>query len=179
MAASKPRGKRKSAEKPLERDIDRSAADLNSLCVDIRSAQSTERNNVTPLNDRRAHPDQTLSAAVASMSFAGFSARQVCGALRISPTTLYEHYQDEFEHGSSRMIDRISGSLAQRALAGSDTAAIFLLKTRGNGKFVERQQVDMTVEVTHKAELVNQLAGILSHGITIDAEPAEQKKEAP
>jgi hypothetical protein len=74
------------------------------------------------------------------------------------------------------MVDKIAGSLAQRALAGSDTAAIFLLKTRGGGKFVERQQVDMNVEVTHKTELVNQLAGMITRGITIDAEPVEQKK---
>jgi len=79
------------------------------------------------------------------------------------------------------MVQKIAGSLAQRALAGSDTAAIFLLKTRGAGKFVERQAVDMNVEVTHKAELVTQLAGMIGKGITIDAEPINEKKgaEAP
>ena len=133
---------------------------------------------VTPINDIRQHPDANLSAAIASMSFSGFDARRVCSALRISPTTLYEHYSDEFENGCSRMVNQISGSLAQRALAGSDTAAIFLLKTRGHGKFVERQTVDMNVEVTHKTELVNQLAGMITRGITIDAEPIEQKKGA-
>jgi len=76
-------------------------------------------------------------------------------------------------------VQKIAGSLAQRALAGSDTAAIFLLKTRGQGKFTERQNLELSgsVEVTHKAELVSQLAGMIGRGITIDAEPVEQKKE--
>ena len=92
--------------------------------------------------------------------------------------TLYKHYKHELETGQHAMVQKIAGSLAQRALGGSDTAAIFLLKTRGGGKFVERQQVDMSVEVTHKAELVSQLAGMITQGVTIDAEPIEQKKGA-
>jgi len=136
-----------------------------------------ERNTVTPVNDRKAHPDPTLDAAVASMSFAGFDARRITSALRISNDTLFSYYRDAFENGSSRMIDRISGSLAQRALAGSDTAAIFLLKTRGMGQFSERATLDVNVEVTHKTALVSELAGMLSRGRVIDVEP--EKEGAP
>jgi hypothetical protein len=35
----------------------------------------------------------------------------------------------------------------------------------------------MNVEVTHKAELVTELAGMIGRGITIDAEPEPEKKE--
>jgi hypothetical protein len=181
MGKGKGAGSSKAAVKGAQDDIrqDASVADIRSLYADITPQYQSDITPITPINDSRKHPDSTLSAAVASMSFAGFDARRICSALRISPNTLHGHYQDEFENGCSRMVDKIAGSLAQRALAGSDTAAIFLLKTRGHGKFVERQQVDMNVEVTHKAELVTQLAGLISQGITIDAEPVEQKKEGP
>ena len=169
------KGKVAGTEKPAAIE---SNGDIRKVYADISPQYQSDITLVTPINDNRRHPDQTLSAAVASMSFAGFDARRVCSALRISPNTLFDHYRDEFENGCSRMVDQISGSLAQRALAGSDTAAIFLLKTRGGGKFSERQNIELSgsVEVTHKAELVTQLAGLISQGITIDAEPIEQKK---
>ena len=175
MIKGKGAGSEKAAVKAAEADI--SNGDIRQIYADITPHHQSDITPITPINDARKHPDSTLSAAVASMSFAGFDARRICSALRISPNTLHSHYQDEFENGCSRMVNQIAGSLAQRALAGSDTAAIFLLKTRGAGKFVERQAVDMNVEVTHKSELVSQLAGMIGRGITIDSEPVEQKKE--
>lgn len=168
-------GKGKGAA-PKRAAVIESGGDIKKQFSDIANYNTSRP--VTPINDIRKHPDANLSAAIASMSFAGFDARRVCSALRISPTTLFEHYSDEFENGCSRMVDQISGSLAQRALAGSDTAAIFLLKTRGGGKFTERQNLELSgsVEVTHKAELVSQLAGMIAQGITIDAEPVDEKK---
>lgn len=168
-------GKGKGAA-PKKAAVIESGDDIKKQFSDIANYNTSRP--VTPINDIRKHPDANLSAAIASMSFAGFDARRVCSALRISPTTLFEHYSDEFENGCSRMVDQISGSLAQRALAGSDTAAIFLLKTRGGGKFTERQNLELSgsVEVTHKAELVSQLAGMIAQGITIDAEPVDEKK---
>ena len=176
MGKGKVADSEKSAQKSDKADIRQ--ADIKSIYTDITPSDQSDITSITPINDNRKHPDSTLSAAVASMSFAGFDARRVCSALRISPNTLFDHYRDEFENGCSRMVDKISGSLAQRALAGSDTAAIFLLKTRGGGKFTERQNVELSgsVEVTHKAELVTQLAGMISRGITIDAEPVDEKK---
>ena len=183
MAKGKVAGSSKTAKKSLDADIrpDAPVADIKQVSSDITSYRHNDMQSVTPLNDYKKHPDATLSAAVASMSFAGFDARKICNALRMSAETLYTHYQDEFENGCSRMVDKISGSLAQRALAGSDTAAIFLLKTRGGGKFTERQNVELSgsVEVTHKAALVTELSGLISRGITIDAEPEPEKKEAP
>lgn len=176
MSKGKGAGSDKAAVKTAEADIRQ--GDIRQIYADITPQYQSDITSITPINDTRRHPDSTLSAAVASMSFAGFDARRICSALRISPNTLHSHYQDEFENGCSRMVDRIAGSLAQRALAGSDTAAIFLLKTRGNGKFTERNGIELSgnIEVTHKAELVTQLAGMITQGITIDAEPVEQKK---
>lgn len=178
MRNGKGAGSEKAAVKAAEADIGQ--GDIRQVYADITPQHQSDITPITPINDARKHPDSTLSAAVASMSFAGFDARRICSALRISPNTLHSHYQDEFENGCSRMVDRIAGSLAQRALAGSDTAAIFLLKTRGAGKFTERQGVELSgsVEVTHKAELVTELATMIGRGITIDAEPVEQKKGA-
>ena len=178
MSNGKGAGSDKAAVKAAEADIRH--GDIRQVYADITPQHQSDITPITPINDARKHPDSTLSAAVASMSFAGFDARRICSALRISPNTLHSHYQDEFENGCSRMVDRIAGSLAQRALAGSDTAAIFLLKTRGAGKFTERQNVELSggIEVTHKAELVSQLAGMIGRGITIDSEPIEQKKGA-
>ena len=157
----------KTAQKSLERDIEQ--------------IKNGELQNVTPKNDNKKHPDQSISAAVASMSFAGFTAVQACNCLRISAETLYRHYRDEWENGHSNMVNQISGSLAQRALAGSDTAAIFLLKARGRGQFNERQTVDLNASVTvsHKAELLQELSGLLTRGIVIDVEPEPEpeKKE--
>lgn len=183
MAKGKVAGSSKTAKKSLDADIRQNdnISDIRSIYTDITPSYQSDITAITPINDSRKHPDATLSAAVASMSFAGFDARRVCSALRISPNTLHGYYQDEFENGCSRMVDKISGSLAQRALAGSDTAAIFLLKTRGGGKFTERQNVELSgsVEVTHKAALVTELSGLIARGITIDAEPEPEKKEAP
>lgn len=179
-AAGKARGSIKGAVKQPDNALQPIPAGGDGVVAgDAQSAVMARNDNVTAKNENRKHPDQNISAAVASMAFAGFDARRISNVLRISLETLYQYYRDEFENGGSRMIDRISGSLAQRALAGSDTAAIFLLKTRGGGAFSERQTVDVNVEVTHRTELVSQLASMLARGRVIDAEPEpEQKKGA-
>jgi len=136
---------------------------------------------VSPINDTRRHPDPVLAQSVATMSFAGFTMDKVCSALRLSESTVRKYYDHEFKNGQSNMVSEIAESLAQRAKAGSDTAAIFLLKTRGSGKFTERNAVELTgkdgnpIEITHRAEVVSRLAGQLAHGITLDgeAEPIE------
>lgn len=131
---------------------------------------------VSPINDTRRHPDPVLAQSVATMSFAGFTMDKVCSALRLSESTVRKYYDHEFKNGQSNMVSEIAESLAQRAKAGSDTAAIFLLKTRGHGKFTERNAVELTgkdgnpIEITHRAEVVSRLAGTLAHGITLDGE---------
>jgi hypothetical protein len=116
------------------------------------------------------------------MSFAGFTMAQVCNALRLSESTVRQYYDFEFKNGQAGMVNQISTSLAQRALSGSDTAAIFLLKTRGNGKFSERNALELTgkdggpIEIEHRAAILTGLAGALEKGITIDGEVDDEKK---
>jgi hypothetical protein len=141
-------------------------------------------NNVTDTKDGRrpkgTHPNPTLAQTVATMSLAGFTVRQVCEALKVSPETLAEHYDDEMKHGRTRMMTDVVGSLAQRAIAGSDTAAIFLAKARLG--WSDRQQVELTgkdggpIEIAQRTEILTGLAGMLERGITIDMTP--EKKEA-
>lgn len=149
--------------------------DLTGGVIADYNAGKIQVKRTGPLNDAKSHPDSVLSAAVANMSFAGFTRRQVCEALRISETTLQNHYIYEYEHGCSNMVSEIAGSLAQRAKAGSDTAAIFLLKTRGNGKFSEKTSLELSgqVEITHKAGLVQELATMISAPNVIEGEKAE------
>ena len=146
--------------------------------------QSTR--TVSPINDNRRHPDPTLAQSVATMSFAGFTMDKVCSALRLSESTVRKYYDHEFKNGQSNMVSEIAESLAQRAKGGSDTAAIFLLKTRGGGKFTERNAVELTganggpIEIQQRTEILTGLAGMLERGITIDMEPEKEKgAEAP
>lgn len=131
---------------------------------------------VSPINDKRSHPDANLAATIATMSFSGFTMSQVCSALRLSESTVREHYDYEFKNGQSNMVNDIAQSLAQRAKAGSDTAAIFLLKTRGAGKFTERNGIELTgkdggaIEIAQRTEILQTVSGLLNKGITIDGE---------
>jgi hypothetical protein len=141
---------------------------------------------VSPINDKRRHPDPTLAQSVATMSFAGFTMDKVCSALRLSESTVRKYYDHEFKNGQSNMVSEIAESLAQRAKGGSDTAAIFLLKTRGGGKFTERNAVELTganggpIEIQQRTEILTGLAGMLERGITIDMEAEKEKgAEAP
>jgi hypothetical protein len=152
---------------------------------DIRASDVVGYNTskpVSPKNDCRKHPDPTLAQAVATMSFSGFTMAQVCSSLRISESTVRQYYDYEFKNGQSNLVNDIAGSLAQRALSGSDTAAIFLLKTRGKGQFSERTQLELTgkdggpIQIEHQLVL-DRIASALERGITIDHEPdSEQKK---
>lgn len=156
---------------------------LASKAVTVGLNDGAKQYNVTLEKDGRrpkgTHPNPTIAATISTMSLAGFTIRQVCETLKLSPETISEHYDDEMKHGRTRMMTDVVGSLAQRAIAGSDTAAIFLAKARLG--WSDRQSVELTgkdgnpIEITHRAEVVGRLAGQLAHGITLDgeAEPIE------
>jgi hypothetical protein len=123
-----------------------------------------------------------VAQTVANMVFAGMTQDTICRVLKMGLDTLHNHYKHELETGQAGMVNQISTSLAQRALSGSDTAAIFLLKTRGNGKFSERNAIELTganggpIEIEHRAAILTGLAGALEKGITIDGEIEDEKK---
>jgi hypothetical protein len=108
------------------------------------------------------------------MSLAGFTVRQVCEALKLSAETVAEHYNDEMQNGRTKMMTDVVGSLAQRAIAGSDAAAIFLAKARLG--WSDRQSVELTgkdggaIQIEHRAEILQNVSGILRQGLTIDGE---------
>jgi hypothetical protein len=137
---------------------------------------------ITPIKDNRRHPDPAVAQTVANMVFAGMTQDTICRVLKMGLDTLHNHYKHELETGQAGMVNQISTSLAQRALSGSDTAAIFLLKTRGNGKFSERNALELTgkdggpIEIEHRAAILTGLAGALEKGITIDGEIEDEKK---
>ena len=162
--------------RPLKTDP--SAKGDQALCYNVTDTKDGRRPKGT-------HPHPTIAQTVATMSLAGFTVRQVCEALKLSPETLSEHYDDEMKNGRIRMMTDVVGSLAQRAIAGSDTAAIFLAKARLG--WSDRQQVELTgkdggpIEIAQRTEILTGLAGLLERGITIDHEPEGEKKgaEAP
>jgi hypothetical protein len=134
---------------------------------------------VAPQKDNRRHPDTAIAQTVANMAFAGQTQDTICRVLKMSMSTLYEHYKHELDTGQASMVNQISTSLAQRAMGGSDTAAIFLLKTRGGGKFTERTNVELTgkdggpIEIAQRTEVVGKLVGQIAKGITIEGEAHE------
>ncbi len=137
---------------------------------------------IAPIKDNRRHPDPAVAQTVANMVFAGMTQDTICRVLKMGLDTLHNHYKHELETGQAGMVNQISTSLAQRALSGSDTAAIFLLKTRGNGKFSERNALELTganggpIEIEHRAAILTGLAGALEKGITIDGEIEDEKR---
>ncbi len=141
----------------------------------VAPEDSKELKTVQALKETRlrwSHPDPLLAKTVETMSLAGFPREQICAVLKISPETLGQHYHHEMTHGRSKLMADVVGSLAQRAIAGSDTAAIWLTKTRLG--WSDRQQVDVNANIEvvhHRGELMSELTGLIQKGITIDAEP--------
>ena len=152
------------AEKPVQkRRPGRPKKDIAALKRQLSESQEKRLHN---------HPDPAISQAITTMALAGFPQADICKVCKISSDTLNKYYLEEATHGRQRVMAEVVGSLAQRAIAGSDTAAIWLTKTRLG--WSDRQQVDMNANVEvvhHRGELVSELAGLIQKGITIDAEP--------
>jgi hypothetical protein len=131
---------------------------------------------IATIKDNRKHPDVAVAQTVAQMVFAGMTQDTIAKVLKIGLDTLHTHYKHELDTGQASMVTDIAQSLAQRAKAGSDTAAIFLLKTRGAGKFTERNGIELTgkdggaIEIAQRTEILQTVSGLLNKGITIDGE---------
>ena len=161
-------------------------AENASNAIAVCDENESEGYNVTTKDGRRpkgTHPDPNLAATIATMALAGFTVRQVCDALKLSAETIAKHYDDEMKNGRARVMTQVVGSLAQRAISGSDTAAIWLTKTRLG--WSDRQNIELTgadggpIKIEH-AMVLDRIASALEKGITIDHEPdTEQKKGAP
>lgn len=139
----------------------------------VASDDGVKQYNVTR-REKGTHPNANLAQTIATMSLAGFTVRQVCEALRMSPETLSEHYDFEMKQGRTNMMTQVVQSLAQRAIGGSDTAAIFLAKARLG--WSDRNAIELTgkdggpIEIAQRTEILQTVNGLLSKGITIDGE---------
>lgn len=171
-------------EKALEAETPRGSG--RGKGVAVQAAQEpinapddeVKRYNVTNTKDGRrpkgTHPNPNIAATIATMSLAGFTIRQVCETLKLSAETIAQHYDDEMKHGRTRMMTDVVASLAQRAIAGSDTAAIFLAKARLG--WSDRTNIELTgkdgapIEIQQRTEILNTVSGLLNRGITIDGE---------
>jgi len=176
LQAKKSKGKGRVAGQSKSADKGLTLADLaGGMTVVVDS----NTNRLQPINDKKRHPDTNLAASVATMALAGFTQKQITDALRISSETLLEHYRFELENGRTNTMAQVVGSLAQRAIAGSDAAAIFLAKARLG--WSDRQSVELTgkdggaIQIEHRAEILQNVSGILRQGLTIDdeAEPLD------
>lgn len=145
-----------------------------------RTSGDVVQYNTTSVADKKAgrwkHPDTELSQTVANLVFAGMTQDTIARLCRVSVETLHEHYKYELDTGQAAVVGNIAQSLAQRALAGSDTAAIFLLKARGGGRFNDRQSIELTgkdggpIEIAARTEILGNVNTLLRKGITIDGE---------
>lgn len=109
-------------------------------------------------------PNDAARQIVCDMAFAGIPHDRIAVCLGISVMTLRKYYEHELETSSSALVSEIAMCLAARARAGSDTAAIFLLKTRGGDAFKEKAQaIEVTgkdgapLAVEHKSALVDRV----------------------
>ena len=140
--------------------------------VRTKMAPATATANLPSVPGKRSngtHPDPKISQAITTMSLAGYSQADVCKLMRLSAETIQQHYHDEMVYGRQKAMAEVVGSLAQRAVAGSDTAAIWLTKTRLGWSEKSQLDVNANVQMTvQRNELVAELAGLLTKGITID-----------
>lgn len=171
MEAKKSKGKGRGAGINSSGDKGLTLADLAGGVTVVVDSNTKP---LKPINDDKRHPDGTIAQTVATMALAGFTQKQMSDALRISHETLHAHYKYEMENGRVNTMTQVVQSLAQRAIAGSDAAAIFLAKARLG--WSDRQQVELTgkdggpIEIAQRTEILQNVNGMLRKGVTIEGE---------
>ena len=90
----------------------------------------------------------------------GLTKEQCAGALGISVSTFqlyqaeYSEFSEAIKKGQASGIDQVTNSLFENATVGKDNVAIiFWLKNRGGGSWVDKQEVQSTVEQRHVIDL--------------------------
>lgn len=125
-------------------------------------------------------PTKAQRDAVKVLSFCGYTQEQIAYATGMSVESLVRHF--EFELQTARML--IIGDLTSRAITrarqGDNILTMFLLKTRGEGRFSERSQMVAQladesategIDEGRRAQLVGQILELL------DARKNKPKKE--
>lgn len=108
--------------------------------------------NVVPLAPKKkvgeAHvPTNEGRTLVSVCAACGYTLEQTASLLKVSIPTLRKHYEHELTSGRDAMIAKVAGNLfataMQRAdLKASNTASIFILKTRGGWRENEKPETD-------------------------------------
>ncbi len=88
-------------------------------------------------DDDLREPNDMERGLVRSMVFAGITQEKISACLGISISTLVRNFRRELDNGKEMLVAEIAYTLAARARAGSDVAAIYLLKVRGGPAFSE------------------------------------------
>jgi len=95
-----------------------------------------------------------------SLMAKGLTKEQCAGMLGVSVSTfmLYQAENSEFSEaikkGQASGIDQVTNALFENATVGKDNVAIiFWLKNRGGGSWVDKQEVQSTIEQRHVIDL--------------------------
>lgn len=108
--------------------------------------------NVVPLPPKKKigeshEPTNEGRTLVSVCASCGYTQGQIAALLQISEPTLRKHYEKELTTGRDAMIAKVAGNLFATAmqrndLKASNTASIFILKTRGGWR--ENEKADDT-----------------------------------
>lgn len=97
-------------------------------------------------------------AKVEALASKLLSKEQICISLGISESTLYRNQREKAElieaikRGREKGVALVAEKLVNSAIDGNTTAQIFVLKTHGGPDWKDRQDVNLSGEVTVKAK---------------------------
>lgn len=89
---------------------------------------------------------------------------QIAISLGISVDTLYsrqresQDFQDAIKRGREKGVATVANKLVESAIEGNTTAQIFILKTHGGQEWKDRQDVNLSGEVTVKAKSLQDMS---------------------
>ena len=132
-------------------------------------------------------PTDKEKGIIRSMVFAGITREKIAACVGMELHRLEYIFVKELDHGRELMVADIAYTLAARARAGSDTAAIYLLKVRGGPAFSEARATreaekagdegsatPETLEQSEKEKLVGKIMNLIK---IAQEEPAQAGAE--
>lgn len=87
----------------------------------------------------------------------GVPTKLIAANIGISEETLFKYYKDAMESARAKNLDAVANSLFNQALSGNVTAAIFIMKTQGRWREVEREKDQATLDQEAKDKQVPDL----------------------
>ena len=103
---------------------------------------------------------EEVLASTETLMAKGLTKEQCAGMLGISVSTFMLHqaenseFSEAIKKGQASGIDQVTNALFENATVGKDNVAIiFWLKNRGGGSWVDKQEVQSTIEQRHVIDL--------------------------